>query len=82
MRTHSFIKITLIGMLLLCANAGPHAWAEDAGALRNLQVDDYFALKRVGNPGSPTRSALKTSRMTEPHRGSGWFRLPAANRDQ
>ena len=50
MRTHSFIKITLIGMLLLCANAGPLAWAEDAGALRNLQVDDYFALKRVGNP--------------------------------
>jgi len=50
MRTHSFIKITLIGMLLLCANAGPLAWAEDAGALRNLQVDDYFALKSVGNP--------------------------------
>jgi len=50
MRTHSFVTITLIGMLLLCANAGPIALAEDAGALRNLQVDDYFGLQSVGNP--------------------------------
>jgi Tol biopolymer transport system component len=50
MRTHSFIRITLIGLLLLGANAGPHAWAQDADALRALQVDDYFALKSVGSP--------------------------------
>ncbi len=50
MRTHSSIKLTLLTFLLLGANAVSQASAQDAGALRNLQVDDYFALKDVNDP--------------------------------
>ena len=50
MRTHTLIKLTLLAFLLLGANAGSQASAQDAGTLRNLQVDDYFALKSVGGP--------------------------------
>jgi len=35
---------------LLGANSGIRALAQDADALRNIQVDDYFALKSVGGP--------------------------------
>ena len=50
MRTHTLIKLTLLTSLLLGANAGSQALAQGADALRNLQVDDYFALKSVGGP--------------------------------
>ena len=50
MRTHSLIKIALLAFLLLGANAGSQASAQGADALRDLQVDDYFALKSVGGP--------------------------------
>jgi dipeptidyl aminopeptidase/acylaminoacyl peptidase len=50
MRTHSLIKITLLGLLLLGAHSGTRASAQDADALRPLRVDDYFALKSVGSP--------------------------------
>jgi len=49
MRTHSFIKITLVA-LLLAANAGTLASTGAADAPRPIQVDDYFAIKGVGNP--------------------------------
>ncbi len=50
MRAHSLIKLTLLAFLLLGANPGSQASAQDAAALRNLQVDDYFALQSVGSP--------------------------------
>ena len=50
MRTHSLLKLTLLTFLLLGANAGSQASAQDADSLRELQVDDYFALKSVGSP--------------------------------
>ncbi len=50
MRKHSFIKLTLLAFLLLGVHSGSRAIAQDADALRNLQVDDYFALKSVGGP--------------------------------
>ena len=50
MKTHSFIVLTLFGLLLVGSALGARASAQDADALRNLQVDDYFALKRVGGP--------------------------------
>lgn len=50
MRTHSLFDFTLLAFLLLGANAGSQAMAQDANALRNIQVDDYFALKSVGSP--------------------------------
>ena len=50
MRAHSFIKLTLLGLLLVGADSGTRALAQDADALRHLQVDDYFALKNVNDP--------------------------------
>ena len=50
MRTHSLIKLTLLAFLLVGANSGSEASAQDADTLRNLEVDDYFALKSVGGP--------------------------------
>ena len=50
MRTRSFIELTLFGLLLVGAAPGTPALAQEADALRNLQVDDYFALKGVGDP--------------------------------
>jgi len=50
MRTKSFIKNTLLALLLLGAHLGIRALAQDADALRNIQVDDYFAIKGVGSP--------------------------------
>ena len=50
MRTHTLIKLTLLTFLLLGANAGSQASAQDTDALRNIQVDDYFALKSVRGP--------------------------------
>ncbi|MEE9138108.1 MAG: S9 family peptidase [candidate division NC10 bacterium] len=44
------IKLTLLAVLLLGANAGSQASAQDANALRSLQVDDYFALQSVVSP--------------------------------
>jgi Tol biopolymer transport system component len=46
MRIRSFIKITLLALLLLVAQSS--ALAKDAG--RDIQIDDYFALKSVGSP--------------------------------
>jgi dipeptidyl aminopeptidase/acylaminoacyl peptidase len=48
MKKNFFIELTLLALLL--AGAGTRALAEDVTALRNLQVDDYFSLKRVGSP--------------------------------
>jgi len=50
MRTHSLVNFTLLAFVLLGANTGSRASAEDAGACRNIQVDDYFAIKSVGGP--------------------------------
>ena len=50
MRTRSFIKRMLLAFLLLGAYVGSEASAEKAKALRDLQVDDYFAIKSVGSP--------------------------------
>jgi dipeptidyl aminopeptidase/acylaminoacyl peptidase len=50
MGTHSLINVTLLTFLLLGANPGSQASAQDADSLRDLQVDDYFALQSVGNP--------------------------------
>ena len=50
MRTHSLIKIDLLAFLLVAANFGAQATAQEADALRELQVNDYFALKSVGGP--------------------------------
>ncbi len=50
MRAHSFIKLTLLGLLLVAAGSGTRASAQGADALRPLQVDDYFAIKGVGGP--------------------------------
>jgi len=48
MRTHWLIQLTLFGLLLVGSAPGMGASAQDADALRPLQVDDYFALKSVG----------------------------------
>jgi dipeptidyl aminopeptidase/acylaminoacyl peptidase len=50
MRTRSLIELTSFGLLLVGAAPGTPALAQEADALRNLQVDDYFALKSVGDP--------------------------------
>ncbi len=50
MRKHSVIELTLLGLLLVGANSGTRALAQDTDALRHLRVDDYFALKNVGGP--------------------------------
>ena len=50
MRTHSFIELTLLALLLVGANSETRALAQDADTLRHLQVDDYFALKSVNDP--------------------------------
>ena len=50
MRRRSLIGLTLLGLLLVGAGSGTRALAQDADALRNLRVDDYFALKNVGSP--------------------------------
>lgn len=47
---HSFIKITLLVLLLVGVDLGTRVLAQNANALRNIQVDDYFALKSVGGP--------------------------------
>jgi dipeptidyl aminopeptidase/acylaminoacyl peptidase len=49
MRRHSFIKITLL-VLLLGTHPGCQTLTQAADAPRPLQVDDYFAMKGVGNP--------------------------------
>jgi dipeptidyl aminopeptidase/acylaminoacyl peptidase len=50
MRDHSFIKVIMLGLLLVSAGSGTWTLAQDADALRNTQVEDYFALKSVGGP--------------------------------
>ena len=50
MRTRLLIKLTVVALVLLGVNEGSKASAQDAGSLRDLQVDDYFALKSVGSP--------------------------------
>ena len=50
MKTHSFIKITLLVLLLVGADSGTWALAQDADAPRHIQIEDYFALKSVGSP--------------------------------
>jgi len=50
MKIHWFIKLTVVGLLLVGADSGSRALAQDADALRPLQVEDYFALKSVGSP--------------------------------
>ena len=50
MRKHSFIKLALLGLLLLAADSGKRASAQDADARRDLQVHDYFAIRSVGSP--------------------------------
>jgi hypothetical protein len=68
MRTHSLIKLTLLAFLLLGANAGSQASAQDADALRNLQVDDYFALKSVTSQGQGSPATGMADRPTNPGR--------------
>jgi hypothetical protein len=48
MREHPLTKLTLLALLLL-ASATP-VLAKEAGALRPIRIDDYFALKNVGSP--------------------------------
>ena len=48
MKRHSYVELTLLALLL--AGAGSSAVAKEIDALRPLEVDDYFALKRVGSP--------------------------------
>ncbi len=48
MRNHSFMRLTVLALLL--AGAGTRVQAADGALLRPLQVDDYFALKNVGSP--------------------------------
>ena len=48
MKRHSYVELTLLALLL--AGAGSSAVAKETDALRPLEVDDYFALKRVGSP--------------------------------
>jgi len=48
MRTHSLTRLTLLALLL--AGSGTGVLAEDAGVLRHLRIDDYFALKNVNDP--------------------------------
>jgi len=48
MRTQGFIQFILFGLLGVGSALGMGASAQDANALRPLQVDDYFALKSVG----------------------------------
>ena len=49
-------NVKVLGLLavmmafLVGAHSGTRALAQDADALRNIQVDDYFALKSVGGP--------------------------------
>ena len=50
MRKRSFIKLTLLALLLVGTDSGSWAMAQDAVTLRNIQIDDYFALKSVGGP--------------------------------
>jgi len=50
---HNAKRLGLLAVMmafLVVADSGTRALAQDAGALRNLQVDDYFALKSVGGP--------------------------------
>ncbi len=51
MRTHSSIKLTLLAFLLVGASFGSQASAQDVDTLRNLEVDDYFALSNFGDWG-------------------------------
>ncbi len=50
MQEHSFVKVTLLTLLLVVAAPGTPASAQEADAVRTLQVEDYFALKSVGSP--------------------------------
>ena len=50
MRTHWSIRLVSFGLLLLGATSVTRASAQDAGALRPLTIDDYFALKDVNSP--------------------------------
>jgi Tol biopolymer transport system component len=50
MRSHPIVEFTILALLLVFASSGTLATAQDAEARRNLQVDDYFALKSVGGP--------------------------------
>ncbi len=50
MRTHWLIRLASLGVLLVAAAPGTRALAQDADALRPLQVEDYFALKTVNDP--------------------------------
>ncbi len=50
MKTLSFIELTLLSVLLVGAGSGARVSAQEADALRQLRVDDYFALKDVNGP--------------------------------
>ena len=50
MRTLSFIEITALALLLVAADSGTQAAAQQVASLRPLAVDDYFAIKDVGGP--------------------------------
>ena len=50
MRTHWLLRLASLGLLLVAAAPGTRALAQDADALRPLQVEDYFALKTVNDP--------------------------------
>jgi len=42
--------LALMMAFLVGAHSGTRALAQDTDALRNIQIDDYFALKSVGGP--------------------------------
>jgi Tol biopolymer transport system component len=50
MRRNSIIEPTYLALILILTSSGVVAAAEDAGTLRTLEINDYFALKSVGNP--------------------------------
>ncbi len=87
MRTHLSVGIALLGLLLVGSAPGTRALAQDADALRPLQVEDYFALKTVNDPrispdGAWVAFTVRSQDLgkTSARRGSGWCRPQAARR--
>ena len=73
MKTLSFIELMVLSALLIGAGSEKRVSAQEADALRELRVEDYFALKDVNDPrispdGAwvPTRSRSRTLRRTGP----------------
>ena len=50
MKTLSFIELMVLSALLIGAGSEKRVSAQEADALRELRVEDYFALKDVNDP--------------------------------